>query len=71
MAYTHTYTGTLDKVTDLKLGNFEHTVTLENAGTFTVNKLNTRAYHFLEEVLIGESVLVAINRGEIKWMKRA
>lgn len=69
MAYT--YTGTQDRISSLKLGSWEHAVTFENSGFFKVNKLNFGAYHFLETALIGDTVLVAISNGEVKWIKEA
>lgn len=69
MAYT--YTGTKDRIKALSLGTWEHSVTFEHAGFFKINKLNFRAYNFLETSLIGDEVCVAISRGEVKWIKKA
>lgn len=69
MAFTYTYTGTEDRIIDIRFEEGARIVTFENSGTFTVDYRNERVYRFIKSARIGDCVLVAIHNGEIKWIR--
>ncbi len=69
MAFTYTYTGTEDRIIDIRFEEGARIVTFENSGTFTVDYRNERVCRFFKSARIGDYVLVAIHNGEIKWIR--
>ena len=69
MAFTYTYTGTEDRIIDIRFEEGARIVSFENSGTFKVDYSNEGVHRFFKSARIGDFVLVAIHNGKIKWIK--
>ncbi len=54
MAFTYTYTGTEDRIIDIRFKDRTRIVTFQNSGTFEVTYHNERVYRFLKSAHIGD-----------------
>lgn len=65
-----TFTGLVDKITDLKIEESNIEVTLKVHGTFKVSHIKNRvAYDALKQMKVGQEVLVATDCGRLMWIK--